>query len=204
MYNPESFTRSLKVNYQCRQVPGDPDKEMIFQSIDEGDVTFKFLFDATGASTNSKEGRDLKAGGSVTDHIGRFHQATYMKDPQAHQNNFLQLSWGEFSFYCRLLNSKVDYTLFDPQGKPLRATIEATFTSVTPREKQKVLDAEFSADLTHVYQVKAGETIHLISEAIYGDPRYYLEIARVNRLKNFRSLKPGMELVLPPIDKREQ
>ena len=61
----------------------------------------------------------------------------------------------------------------------------------------------FSADLTHVHLVKDGETLPAIAHQIYGDPKYYVEIARVNNLRNFRSLKPGMELILPPVNKQE-
>ena len=89
-------------------------------------------------------------------------------------------------------------------GQPLRATISADFVGVEPRAKQSALDKIFSADLTHLYLVKAAETLHMISKKVYGDSKYYMEIARVNRLRNFRRLKPGMELILPPLDKRER
>ncbi len=36
---------------------------------------------------------------------------------------------------------------------------------------------------------------------IYGDPKYYLEVAKVNGLGNFRFLKPGTDLIFPPIEK---
>lgn len=204
MYNPEKFSKELKVNYQCTQVPGDAVKEKKFHSTDEGTVSFQFLFDATGASINSMQGKAAKAMGTVDVQVELFHKLTARRDPKEHQNNYLTLVWGTFIYYCRLLSSKVEYTLFGPQGQPLRATIDATFVGVESRAKQAALDKLFSADLTHVYLVKAGETLHAISEKVYGDPRYYLQIARVNKLRNFRRLVPGMELILPPLDKREQ
>ncbi|MCK5703624.1 MAG: LysM peptidoglycan-binding domain-containing protein, partial [Cyclobacteriaceae bacterium] len=60
-----------------------------------------------------------------------------------------------------------------------------------------------SPDLTHFKIVKEGETLPLIAKKIYGDSKYYLEIARVNNINNFRRLKTGQQLVLPPIDKKE-
>jgi len=44
-----------------------------------------------------------------------------------------------------------------------------------------------------------GDTLDLIADNNYDDPSYYLQLARANRLKNFRKLKPGMRLILPPI-----
>ena len=37
--------------------------------------------------------------------------------------------------------------------------------------------------------------------AIYGDPRYYLQVADVNGLGNFRDLEAGVNLVFPPLAK---
>jgi nucleoid-associated protein YgaU len=49
--------------------------------------------------------------------------------------------------------------------------------------------------------VKAGDTLPWLCYNIYGDSRYYLEIARVNKLINFRKLREGDELYFPPIAK---
>ena len=40
-----------------------------------------------------------------------------------------------------------------------------------------------------------------MSKKIYGDSKYYLEVARVNQLTNFRKLTPGQELLFPPLEK---
>ena len=36
---------------------------------------------------------------------------------------------------------------------------------------------------------------------IYGDPRYYLDVARANRIDNFRKLTPGTRIFFPPLKK---
>jgi hypothetical protein len=36
-------------------------------------------------------------------------------------------------------------------------------------------------------------------QQIYGDPRYYLQVARFNGLKNYRRLAVGQELLFPPL-----
>jgi nucleoid-associated protein YgaU len=37
--------------------------------------------------------------------------------------------------------------------------------------------------------------------SIYGDPKYYLQVAEVNGISNFRQLKPGTDHFFPPIEK---
>jgi len=36
---------------------------------------------------------------------------------------------------------------------------------------------------------------------IYGSFKYYLQVAKVNNLKNFRDLIPGQKLIFPPFEK---
>ncbi len=40
------------------------------------------------------------------------------------------------------------------------------------------------------------------SYRIYGDSKYYLEVAKANNLTNFRKLTPGQEIFFPPIQKQ--
>jgi len=56
-----------------------------------------------------------------------------------------------------------------------------------------------SPDLTHLIEIKQGDTLPLICNRVYGDPSYYMEVARYNNLVNFRKLVPGTKLYLPPI-----
>ena len=48
---------------------------------------------------------------------------------------------------------------------------------------------------------QAGDTLPLMCYRIYGEPKHYLSIARINNINNFRSLEPGINLQFPPIDK---
>jgi nucleoid-associated protein YgaU len=60
-----------------------------------------------------------------------------------------------------------------------------------------------SPDLTHLRVIRDGEKLqdHVVS--IYGDAGLYLEVARVNRLVNFRRLTTGQTLVFPPVNKSD-
>lgn len=203
MYNPEKFSKSIRTIYQSRAVPGDTAEEQAIERIEGDDISFEFLFDATGGSINSIQGEVAKALDGVDAQIELFLTLTQTRDEQEHQPRKLTLVWGTFIFNCRLVNATIDYTLFNPLGRPLRATINATFKGDEPRILQSALAKLFSADLTHARIVKEGETLPLIAKRVYGDSRYYMEIARINGLKNFRHIPAGTELILPPLNKQE-
>ena len=202
MYNPEKFSRSVRTIYRPNRVPGDQSEEQSFESAGPDEVSFEFLFDATGASTNSINGEAAALVDGVDVEIALFLSLTQSRNPQTHQPPKLTIAWGTFIMNCRLVSATVNYTLFSPVGRPLRATINATFRGDELRILQAAFDKIFSADLTHYHIVKEGETLPLIASQVYGDASLYIEIARVNDLNNFRALIPGTQLTLPPIDKQ--
>jgi nucleoid-associated protein YgaU len=52
-----------------------------------------------------------------------------------------------------------------------------------------------------VRKIKFGDTLPLMCYRIYGDPKYYLQVAEANGLDNFRRLKPGTDIFFPPLEK---
>jgi nucleoid-associated protein YgaU len=50
--------------------------------------------------------------------------------------------------------------------------------------------------------VKEGDTLPSMVYKIYGDYKYYLEVAKVNGLNDFRNLQPGKQIFFPPFDKK--
>ena len=91
--------------------------------------------------------------------------------------------------------------MFNNDGTPLRAIGKATFAGAVSKELAARTVKTSSPDLTHKRIVQDGDTLPLMTERIYGDSKYYLEVAKVNGLVNFRQLKPGSEVYFPPIDK---
>ena len=61
-------------------------------------------------------------------------------------------------------------------------------------------DDDQSPNRTHVVRVRAGDTLPLLCQRIYGNPGYYLQVARFNHLVDFPQLKPGQILTFPPLN----
>jgi len=100
---------------------------------------------------------------------------------------------------CSSLN--ITYKLFNPDGKPIRAICKVTIREVTEEEQRVLEENNHSPDLTHFRQVKRGDTLPLMCFKIYGDSKYYIQVAKVNKLNNFRNLAVGSEIFFPPFDK---
>ena len=70
----------------------------------------------------------------------------------------------------------------------------------TPSSERR--DNDSSPDLTHLRDVRDGDTLPLLAYDIYGNAQLYLEVARVNKLVNFRRLRSASRLSFPPLDKQ--
>jgi nucleoid-associated protein YgaU len=122
-------------------------------------------------------------------------------DGSIHEPKFLKIEWGTLIFKCRLKSVNISYTLFDKAGKPLRAELDTTFVSDLKDSERVKAENKTSPDLTHKRIVRAHDTLPLMCKEIYGTEGYYLQVARANKLDNFRNLQLGQELFFPPVEK---
>lgn len=207
MYNPNTFSQSYTSVWVDETPQGGIAETQSYRRLKSKSVSFDFLFDGTSVSGVGNTSIDLNPAvgevGYVQEQIDDFLEITQGLNSSTHEPNFLQLSWGTFIFNGVMSNATVTYKLFHSSGTPLRASINATFKQSVSRTEQAAEARRQSPDLTHFRLVKEGETLPLIAKKVYGDSRFYLEIARVNNINNFRKLKVGQKLVLPPIDKKE-
>ena len=117
-----------------------------------------------------------------------------------HQPNFLKVRWGSaLMFRGRLHKLDIAYTLFDESGDPLRAELDVVFVEDMAVTAAQLAADKSSPDLTHVRIARAGDTLPLLCQAIYGSSRHYLLVARHNGLDDFRQLKMGQRLLFPPL-----
>ena len=148
----------------------------------------------------------LGGGKSVAEQIKDFLDLCFYMDGSIHEPKFLKIQWGKgvlSDFDCRLQSVDTEYTLFDKSGAPLHAVLKTTFIEDQDAAKRTREEGKNSPDLTHSRIVKAGDTLPLLSKQIYGTPQYYLQLAQVNGLNDFRNLTPGTEIIFPPLDSRD-
>ncbi|MDB5086639.1 MAG: hypothetical protein JWR09_633 [Mucilaginibacter sp.] len=193
MFNPENIAISENIVYDSNAPTGQSGVDPHFLRVDPRTFTIELTLDGTGVNTNG-----VKI--PVTAQVILFRLATTSIDGDIHRPNYLLLQYGLFICNCVLTSSTVTYTMFDMFGLPIRAKISASFTERTT-SLGDILNMLSSPDLTHSVQVKEGDLLPLLTNQVYKDQRYYLQVAKVNKLKNFRKLQAGSTLIFPPISK---
>jgi LysM repeat protein len=192
MFNPSSYSQKYEVEYEPRQGQGDTASIQVFGNVKPQEYVFEFLFDGTGTAAEKVE---------VRAKIEDFLQVTGKHEGEIHRPKYLKLSWGSLCSKCVLKSADITYTLFKPDGHPLRAKVKATFAENLVDELRVAEERSSSPDLTHVHEVKAGEHLSLLAHRYYGDASRYLQVARFNNLKSYRRLQVGQRLAFPPIRK---
>lgn len=189
--NPSSYSHKHKVNYNNSAPQGAANTTLKFKSISPETVSFDINFDGTGAIEGTTQ--------SVSDQIKTFKDVCFTYNGEIHEPNYLILSWGDLVFKCKLTSFDVNYTLFKQDGTPLRAKSSVSYEQALDVKTISKGATNESPDLTHKIEVKQGDTLPNICFKIYGDCRYYLEVAKFNQITNFRQLVPGSTLYLPPL-----
>lgn len=118
-------------------------------------------------------------------------------DREEHAPPIVRFVWDRQVFTGVLENLGVTYTLFDPDGVPLRAKLNMTLKEYRPAAVQVRENPLFSATVDKTYVVHAGDTLSGIAGAVYRDPTLWRAVARANDIKDPRALQPGAVLAVP-------
>ena len=68
----------------------------------------------------------------------------------------------------------------------------------------EMINNKNSPDLTHKRVIKGKERLISAANKIYKANNYYVEVARKNKINNFRNVEPGTPLYFPPIAKKDK
>ena len=192
MLNPSAIKRSLAIDYDVKEVPGLSAQTPKFQSTQSGGLSFELLLDGTGAVPDSSDQ-------TVTQRVEALGKLVYQYAGQKHEPNVVQVLWGDFLFYGRLKSMNLDYQLFKPSGEPLRVRVSLDFIGTMTSAEEARMAGRSSPDLSHVVEVRAGDSLPLLCQRVYGDAAYYVDVARHNRIVNFRAIRPGQKILFPPL-----
>jgi nucleoid-associated protein YgaU len=118
---------------------------------------------------------------------------------ELHAPPIVRFVWSKQDFKGVVESLNITYTLFTPQGVPLRAKLSLTLKEYRPPSEQLKATPRFSPDVEKTWIVRRGDTLSNIASAVYRDPGVWRAIASANGLKDVRRLKPGLVLILPPL-----
>ncbi|MEX0290385.1 MAG: LysM peptidoglycan-binding domain-containing protein [Flavobacteriaceae bacterium] len=194
--NPENYTQSTTINFSDEQAQGTSGKQNNHNNTEPVKMNFDFLLDRTGALGNKSDEVN-----GVRDDIDHFRKVALDLEGEIHKPRYLKLCWGSLIFKGQLEKLDIEYKLFNLEGKPLRAMLKCEFREFKEDEERVKEENKQSPDLSHLRIAQEGDTLPYMCFKIYGDSKYYVEVARANKLANFRDLKQGQKLLFPPLDK---
>jgi hypothetical protein len=181
LFNPDEFSVERSNQYTEVNIPGLPSST--FQDVR--------LF------TDRITGWDS---GSMFSKLPDIAKGLMDIDSDLHAPPVCLFIWGAYIFPCIIERVTKRFTMFLPEGFPVRATLSVTLKEYKEFETQVKEISKQSADRTKTRQVKQGDSLWFIAAKEYGNPALWRGIAEANKIDNPRVLKPGMELIIPPLE----
>jgi hypothetical protein len=186
MMNPSGYTRNKMVQLSKQEARLDVINP-------ETLVLEELVLDGTGV-VGAGAGAPL----SVDQQLAKLRSVLfYMADIDKVRSPLIQLVWGSLYFLGRVQRMEVKYTMFKPNGLPLRARVKLYFIEFDKDYKQAAPQAQDKA-MTRQIQVTAGATLPLLCFQAYQDPGMAQAVARANDLTTFRNVPAGQKLAFPP------
>jgi nucleoid-associated protein YgaU len=206
-HNPTEFTLDKGVQVTEVPVPGLDAPLLQFVRGKSETLTVDLFFD----TTDSGMGQGAKSVSEKTDEI-----YSLMKiEPGAHTPPICAFMWNakfpgsnisdetggqrREAFQCIVESVKQKFTLFSPEGVPLRAVLTLTLKEYKTLHEQHWQLNLNSPDRTQAHVVARGDTLSSIAGEHYRRPSEWRRIASENGITDPRRLATGVVLDVPPI-----
>ena len=117
--------------------------------------------------------------------------------------SLVKFLWGGFSlsltmaFTAYIPDVSIKFTMFLPEGTPIRAEAEVEFIAVS--SMLPFQNPTSRSEARSIWVVTEGQTLDWIAAQNYGDPAHWRHIAKTNNLSNPKELRPGQVLKLVPL-----
>lgn len=194
-FNPAEYSMAKGAQFAEIAIPGIDAPILQFVRGQTQTLTMELFFD----TTESGMGDDVVSVTTKTEPVYRLAQI----QSRTHAPPRVTFFWGELSFKAIVDNVQQKFTLFNPNGVPLRATLSVSFKEYQSLEEQLARKNWQSADHSKKRMIKRNETLALIAFREYGDAGLWRHIYddQNNRdlIPNPRRLQPGIEITIPAI-----
>lgn len=194
-FNPTEYTLAKSAQIAEIGIPGLDTPILQFIRGQNEKLTLDLFFDTTSFGLNESDAVDVR---TKTKGI---YQLVKMQ-PKTHAPPRIMFTWGSLSFQSIMESVTQKFTLFNPAGIPLRATLSVVFREYKSLDDQlKELKLQ-SPDHSKRRIVREGDTLNRIAAQEYNNPNLWRVIADSNCdvISSPLRLVPGTVLVIPPIE----
>lgn len=187
-FNPTEYAISKSNSFAEIGIPGLNAPPVQFIRGGAEKLSFELLLDT------SQEVKDVR-----TEFVDKLRALMDIRS-DLHAPPVLQFTWDRGMFTGVMDSLNITYTLFAKGGIPVRAKASVSLKQYAPVKIQVKATPKNSPDVEKVTRVTVGDTLERIASAAYGDPGLWREIAIANEIDDPRSLRVGMELVIPVLE----
>jgi hypothetical protein len=189
LFNPAEYTIEKGNTFQQTALPGLGTPITQFTSGGAETLSMELFFD----TYTDQGGEDVR---HYTDRVTNLTRI----DADLHAPPICEFRWGAVSFKAVLERVQRRFTMFLPDGTPVRAALTVTFREYKTLAEQLPRPPRQSADRTKRWVVKRGDRLWAIAARVYHDPTAWRPIADANGLQYPHRLAPGLDLIIPPLE----
>lgn len=187
LVNPDSFKEEISICYPSQGVVNNDGDDHIFSHVSPKNFDLSFLLDGTGAL-----GIETKQKNYVWNLVQLFQHVTTYRATDESPTPYLKVSWGTMFIHCQLTKADIDYSMFSPNGVPIRASIKASFKTFSDESLQmKGSSSAITAAM------KQGDSLAAKAASVYGSAGYAAALAKANGLTSPRALSSAKKINLP-------
>jgi len=196
-FNPSEYTLTKGAQIAEIAIPGIDAPILQFVRGQTQTLSMELFFDTTQMGMGEAPVLDVR---TLTEPVFQLVKI----QAKTHAPPHVRFSWGlGLSFRAIVDSIQQKFTLFNPVGIPLRATLTVSFKEYQTLEEQLQRLNLQSADHSKKRLIKRGETLALIAYQEYGDStewrRIFEEPRNLQLIPDPRRLQPGLEIVIPSI-----
>ncbi len=192
MINPENIKWERKIEYNEVQAQDSSSASQRYKNTPSDILNFDIVIDCTGVVDSTRT--------DMATEINALESIIFTYNGEIHRPNYVKIQWGENLIFNSVLKSfDTTYTLFSPDGSPLRAKVSLSFGEYISAKDVEKQDQKESPDVSHLVTITQGTSLPQLCKEVWNDQSYYVQVAKYNGLNKFRNLQGGDTLVFPPI-----
>lgn len=202
-YNPASLETSYSSSYSVKNTIKQENKKaeednLKYDGIVPYTLAFTIILDATLPENSELD---------ITETVSVLETFGYATHPDTGTPPYLKVSWGDTvwsqgkeELHCRMSTMNVSYTLFDSNGKPLRASVRLSFVEQRPtgdfKENMAVLSLpKVNVSVPDLPALATLMALLVTTAAAANESIEYVNAAFENDLDNLHALVPGETLI---------
>jgi nucleoid-associated protein YgaU len=200
LFNPKEYTFAKTNSWPQEKKAAANTPVLNFGGGNPATLNMDLLFDTYQSAKNGGQSKDVR-----TAYINDLWKMMFVdkglgekkKNKQGRPPK-VQFTWGKaWSFEAVITSLSVTFTLFLPDGTPVRATAKVAFQQIQDTKELPQNPTSGGIGGERVRTVEEGDRLDLIAHEEYGDTAQWRLIAAANGISDPRNLSTGSTLVIP-------